>query len=136
MVRCISFRVVLSCLPGLSTGRFISLLFLYISVELTELGQLSDVECTVAIGKAKAACAQSFALWQQGTTEIMRRNHSIIACSRHIYLVLFFAHIPFVLNHTFNATPTERLQYYHAFDEVTGSPQFQDHRRALCRKVP
>jgi len=39
----------------------------------------------------------------------MRRNHSIIAYSRHIY-VLFFAHIPFVVNHTFNATPTERLQ--------------------------
>jgi len=26
--------------------------------------------------------------------------------------VLFFAHIPFVVNHTFNATPTERLQHY------------------------
>jgi len=25
--------------------------------------------------------------------------------------VLFFAHIPFVVNHTFNATPTERLQH-------------------------
>jgi len=24
--------------------------------------------------------------------------------------VLFFAHIPFVVNHTFNATPAERLQ--------------------------
>jgi len=27
-------------------------------------------------------------------------------------LVLFFAHIPFVVNHTFNKTPTERLQHY------------------------
>jgi len=26
-------------------------------------------------------------------------------------LVLFFAHIPFVVNHTFNATLTERLQH-------------------------
>jgi len=26
--------------------------------------------------------------------------------------VLFFAHIPFVVNHTFNATPTELLQHY------------------------
>jgi len=42
----------------------------------------------------------------------MRRNHSIIACSRHIYVVLFFAHIPLVVNHTFKATPTERLQHY------------------------
>ena len=40
----------------------------------------------------------------------MRHNHSIIAYSRHIYVVLFFAHISFVVNHTFNATPAERLQ--------------------------
>jgi len=25
--------------------------------------------------------------------------------------VLFFTHIPFVVNHTFNATPPERLQH-------------------------
>jgi len=25
-------------------------------------------------------------------------------------MVLFFAHIPFVVNHTINATPPERLQ--------------------------
>jgi len=28
----------------------------------------------------------------------MRRNHSIIACSRHIYMVLFFTHIAFLVN--------------------------------------
>ena len=44
------------------------------------------------------------------STEIPRRNHSIIACSRHAYILLFFAHIPFVVNHAFNATPPERLQ--------------------------
>jgi len=49
--------------------------------------------------KARAASAQSFTLWQQATIEIMRRNQSIIACSRHIYMVLFFTHIPFVGNH-------------------------------------
>jgi len=33
------------------------------------------------------------------------RDHSSIASSRHIYIsVLFFAHISFVVNHTFNAT--------------------------------
>jgi len=43
--------------------------------------------------KSRAACAQSFALWQQATTEIMRRYHSIIACSRHIYIgVILRAH--------------------------------------------
>jgi len=35
--------------------------------------------------KSRAACGQSFALWQQATIEITRRDHSIIACSRHIY---------------------------------------------------
>jgi len=33
-------------------------------------------------------------------------------CSRHIHVFLFFAHIPFVVNHTINATPPERLQQY------------------------
>ena len=47
--------------------------------------------CTVAIGKARAACAQSFALWQQAAIEIMRRNHSIIVCS-YIYIVVVRAH--------------------------------------------
>jgi len=27
-------------------------------------------------------------------------------------MVLFFAHIPFVVNRAFNATPTERLRHY------------------------
>jgi len=38
--------------------------------------------------KARAACAQSFAPWQKATIEIMRRNHSIIGCSRYIYFFL------------------------------------------------
>ena len=62
--------------------------------------------------KSRAACAQSFALWQQATIEITRRDNSIIACSRHIYIVFFFTQIPFVVNHTYNATPPERLQHY------------------------
>jgi len=40
----------------------------------------------------------------------INRDHSIIACSRHIHIFLLFAHIPFVVNHTINATPPERLQ--------------------------
>ena len=35
-----------------------------------------------------------------------------IACSRHAYILLFFAHILFVVNHTINVTPPERLQQY------------------------
>jgi len=39
------------------------------------------------------ACAQSFTLWQQAIVEIMRRNHSVIACSCHIYMgVILRAH--------------------------------------------
>jgi len=86
--------------------------------------------------KSRAACAQSFALWQQATIEIMRRNLSsrtlvimfnrshvnisrattsqslllLLACATYI-MVLFFTHIPFVVIHTINATPPERLQH-------------------------
>jgi len=60
----------------------------------------------------RSACAQSFAPWQQATIEITRRDHSIIACSCHIHVFLFFAHIPFMVNHTINATPPERLQQH------------------------
>ena len=69
--------------------------------------------------KSRAACAQSFALRQQATIEITQRDHSIIACSHHAYIFLFFAHIPFVVNHTINATPPERLQQYHTLKRYT-----------------
>jgi len=36
--------------------------------------------------KARTASAQSFTLWQQAIIEITRRDPSVIACSRHIYL--------------------------------------------------
>jgi len=43
--------------------------------------------------KSRAASAQNFTLWQQVTIEIMRHDHSIIACSRHIYMgVVLRAH--------------------------------------------
>jgi len=43
--------------------------------------------------KSRAACAQSFAPWQQATIEITRRDHSIIACSREIHNgVILHAH--------------------------------------------
>jgi len=54
----------------------------------------------------------SFALGQQATTEFTRRDGSVIAFSCHAYMVLFFAHIPFVVNRAFSATPAERLQHY------------------------
>ena len=36
--------------------------------------------------KSRAACAQSFAPWQQATIEFTCHDHSVIACSRHIYV--------------------------------------------------
>ena len=80
--------------------------------------------------KSRAAYAQSFALWQQATIEFTCHDHSsrtlllrsivdIVSITRdytprslydcllapHICMVLFFTHIPFVVNHTINATP-------------------------------
>ena len=46
------------------------------------------------------------------SAELPRHDNSIIACSCHVYVLLFFAHIPFVVNHTFNATPPDRLQHH------------------------
>jgi len=65
--------------------------------------------------KSRAACAQSFAPWQQATIEIMLAISLTIARSRYRdIMVSFFTHIPFVVNHTINATPLERLQQYKA----------------------
>jgi len=46
------------------------------------------------------------------------RDHAsqslLLLLARLTYImVLFFAHIPFVVNHTINATPPERLQQYY-----------------------
>jgi len=87
--------------------------------------------------KSRAAYAQSFALWQQATIEFTCHDHSprtlvvtfngsqvnisrastprsLLYClfAPHICMVLFFTHNPFVVNHTINATPPERLQQY------------------------
>ena len=87
--------------------------------------------------KSRAAYAQSFALWQQATIEFTCHGHSsrtlllrsivdIVSITRdytprslynclfapHICMVLLFTHIPFVVNHTINATPPERLQQH------------------------
>jgi len=57
------------------------------------LSSFSFPEVTVAIQKSRAACAQSFALWQQATTEIMRRNLSYYCLlAPRIYLFVLRAH--------------------------------------------
>jgi len=62
--------------------------------------------------KSRTACAQSFAPWQQATIKIMRCNLSYYCLLAPCTLFCFFAHIPFVVNHTINATPPERLQQH------------------------
>ena len=72
--------------------------------------------CYCCDRKSLAAYVQSFALWQQATIEITCHDHSVTLnyClfAPHICMMLFFAHIPFVVNHTINATPPERLQQH------------------------
>ena len=61
--------------------------------------------------KTRATSVQSFTLWQQATIEITRRAHSIIACSRHIYMgVVLHAHLVRDESHI-QHNPTERLQH-------------------------
>ena len=108
--------------------------------------------CHCCARKVWAASAQSFTLWQQATIEItfvvtiskyyqlltsftsiirghskrsLHREHSIIACSRYIYMgVILRTHRTHPVNRTFNAMPTERLQHHfepcHAYKQKVG----------------
>jgi len=72
-----------------------------------------SIRCYCCDRKSWAAYAQSFAPWQQATIDIMCCNLSYYCLlALHICMVLFFAHIPFVVNHTINATPPEELQQH------------------------
>ena len=50
----------------------------------------------------------------------------LLASATHM-MVLFFPLIPFVVNHTINAAPPERLQHYKAVSEPTavGAKKFE-----------
>jgi len=49
--------------------------------------------CYCCDRKAWAACAQSFALWQQATIEFTCHDHSVVACSYYIHVgVVLLAH--------------------------------------------
>jgi len=53
--------------------------------------------------KSRATCVQTFAPGQQATIEIMCCNLSCYCLLALHIMVLFFMHIPFVVNHTINA---------------------------------
>jgi len=73
--------------------------------------------------------AQSFTLWQQAPTEVNRRNHSIIACSRHLHMRTFHSHPVRDVSH---------IQRRADRDVAIKSPPFynEPHRsHVLCVKV-
>jgi len=97
-------------------------------------------------------------MWQQATIEFTCHDHSphtpvvTFNCSQvnigrastprslfhclfapHVCMVLFFTHISFVVNHTINATPPERLQQYPKQKTFTSYyAQFPLHNKQLC----
>jgi len=95
---------------------------------------LQKVNINTSLGccdrKAQAASTQTFALWQQATTETIHHDHSIIACSCHAYRVFLLVHIPSVVNHAFQRNPSGVV--------ATTSPPFynEPHRsHVLCVKA-
>jgi len=80
--------------------------FIHISLgsNVTRRGVTRGAQCP-GLRKDRAATAQSSTLWQQATIEI-----TLCCLVRATYMVLFFAHIPFVVSRALSATPTERLQ--------------------------
>jgi len=70
----------------------------------------SAVSCIVAIGKSERQVRK---ISHYGSKQQWRSPDEItllLLVRATNISVLFFAHIPFVVNRTFDATPTERLQ--------------------------
>ena len=109
-------------LKSAGSGRYISF-----RTEIWVLVVWTAKQCLCCDRKSRGAYAQSFALWQQATIEFTCHDHSprtlVVtfngsqvnigrACTPrslyyclfapHICMVLFFTHIPFVVNHTIN----------------------------------
>jgi len=89
-----------------------------------------DHEFTLVATISKYAYFQLFASFTSiirgHSPRSLHRDHSIIACSHHIYMarwVLYFTHILFVVNRTFNSRPTEMLQH-HFFPVLLMSRKF------------
>ena len=62
-------------------------MYMFISGHCHLLGmRKTEVYFLCCYWKVRVTSAQSFTLWQKATTEITRRDHSIIACLHHIYM--------------------------------------------------
>ena len=74
-----------------------------------------------SLSSSPSATAINSSPGSQALLEVTHRDHSIgitlllFVHATYIYILFFFTHIPFVVNHTFNATPPERLQQYSLF---------------------
>jgi len=81
------------------------------------LWQQATIEITRSLFSSPLVRTIKCSLASQALLEVTRLDHSIgitlllFVCTTCIW-VLFFMHIPFVMNRTMNATPTERLQHH------------------------
>ena len=81
------------------------------------LWQQATTEITRSLLSSPSVSTVNCSLASQALLEVTRVDHSIgitlllLVCTTYIW-VLFFTHVPFVVNRTMNATPTERLQHH------------------------
>jgi len=62
-----------------------------------------SIFCLCCDRKARAACVQSFAVAASNNKDHASQS-LLLSLARATHILLFFAHIPFVVNHTINAT--------------------------------
>jgi len=70
--------------------------------------------------KSWAACAKLHTV-AASNNRVHAPQSLLLLLARATHIVLFFAHIPFVVNQTINATPPERLQQCQCKLELPGS---------------
>jgi len=81
------------------------------------LWQQAIIEITRSLLSSPLEGTINCSLASQALLKVTRLDHSIgitlllLVCATYTW-VLFFTHIPFVVNRTVNATPTERLQHH------------------------
>ena len=81
------------------------------------LWQQATIKITRSLLSSPFVSTVNCSLASQTLLEVTRLDHSIgitllmLVCATYIW-VLFFTHIPFVVNRTMNATPAERLQHH------------------------
>jgi len=67
---------------------------------------------SVAIGNPSGMCAKLRTVVASNNRDHAPQSLLLLLARATYIMVLFFTHIPFVVNHTINATPPERLQQH------------------------